>query len=406
MSLVGRINKCAESALSFLKQPFHLLCMMVWGAVLLGYWRGINNKIPFLKEFTDELEWGIVLVTLILSIKQICYRLKASDLFFGVGCLLIYLLNFVLYPDNQVALEQNFFQFAILALPFYFYGAVLDINTFLKPLFYISIVSITICFCYELIYLQGGGGSPDADTTNYNMSLSYNMLQHTLLVSWITLKEMKLWQFPFMLLGVFLLLALGTRGPILCLIIFITTYVLFFKRTRYKYTIRIVAVGLALVFVKYIEQIALFLQTLMIQVGMSTRILDKYLTEEIGESSGRNSIKELLYRVLNQDTSDFGFGLCGSYKYVNTYPHNLFLEFWFSFGWLVGSVLLSLLLFLIVKTAITCRHSINHLVFLSLLICGSIVKLLLSGSFLHDALFFLLIGFCFNILRHKNCLTI
>lgn len=406
MSLVEIIKNRVQSALSFSKHPFNLLCMIAWGYILLGYWRGINNKLPLLKEFTDELEWLIVLIPFFLSIKQLRYKLKVGDMLLWIGCFVFYLFNFIIFPSNQDALEQHLFQFAFVALPYFLYGIVLDINKFLKPLFYISLASITITLYYQLMYLQGGSRSSDIDTTHYNMFLSYNMLQHVLLVSWITLKEMKLWQLPFMILGILLLLSLGTRGPLLCLIVFITTYVLFFQQMKYKNTIRFMVVSLALVAITYLEQIALFFQALMIQYGMSTRIFDKYLNGEIEVSDARDYIKDTLYHELNCDTNGLGFGLCGSYKYVGTYPHNMFLEFWFSFGWVIGSLLLLLLFSLMIKSSIACRHNRNQLVFLLLLVCGSIIKLQMSGTFLDDALFFMLIGFCINTLRNKKRLTI
>lgn len=406
MSLVGIINNRVQSALSFSKHPFNLLCLIAWGSVLLGYWRGVNNKLPLFRDFTDELEWLIVLVPLVLSIKQLSGRLKVSDVCFVIGCVFVYLFNFLIFPENQIALEQHLFQFVVLALPYYMYGIILDVDKFLKPLFYVSLASIIITIFYQLIYLQGGGGSSDIDTTHYNMSLSYNMLQHVLLVSWITLKERKLWQLPFMILGILLLLSLGTRGPLLCMIVFITTYVLFFQQMKYKNTIRFMVITLAFVAITYLEQIALFFQALMIQYGMSTRIFDKYLNGEIEVSDARDYIKDTLYHELNCDTNGLGFGLCGSYKYVGTYPHNMFLEFWFSFGWVIGSILLLLLFILIIKSSIACRHNRNQLVFLLLLVCGSIIKLQMSGTFLDDALFFMLIGFCINTLRNKKRLTI
>lgn len=406
MSLVGIIKNRVQSALSFSKHPFNLLCMIAWGYILLGYWRGINNKLPLLKEFTDELEWLIVLVPLVLSIRPISYRLKVNDVFVTVGCFFVYLLNFIIFPENSKALEQHLFLYAVLALPYYLYGIILDVDKFLKPLFYVSLTSIIITILCQLIYLQGGGGSSDIDTTDYNMSLSYNMLQHVLLVSWITLKERKLWQLPFMILGILLLLSLGTRGPLLCMIVFITTYVLFFQQIKYKNTIRFMVITLAFVAITYLEQIALFFQALIIQYGMSTRIFDKYLNGEIEVSDARDYIKDTLYHELNCDTNGLGFGLCGSYKYVGTYPHNMFLEFWFSFGWVIGSLLLLLLFSLMIKSSIACRHNRNQLVFLLLLVCGSIIKLQMSGTFLDDALFFMLIGFCINTLRNKKRLTI
>ena len=203
-----------------------------------------------------------------------------------------------------------------------------------------------------------------------------------------------------------LLLSLGTRGPILCLIVFIITYVMFFTHMRYKNIIRIIVVSMALVAFSFLEQIALFFQSLMIQYGMSTRIFDKFLAEDIGASSGRDYIQMKLYHELCCDTNGLGFGLLGSYKYVGTYPHNMFLEFFFSFGWVIGTILLILLFVLIIRSFIACRNSRNHVVLLLLFVCGSIIKLQLTGTFLDDALFFMLIGYCINILRNKKQLTI
>lgn len=401
MSFIVKKENRVLSALIFSINPFNLLCLIAWGSVLLGFWAGVNNKIPVLKAFTEELKWLIVLVPLVLSFAKIIYKLKVIDIFFFAGCLLFYLLNYIIYPDNQQALEQHFFQFSFLALPYFLYGVIVDINKFLKPFFYVSILSITVCSFYEFFYLKGGNSS-DIDTSQYNMALAYNMLQHVMLVSWVSLKEMRLWQFPFMLLGIFLLFSLGTRGPILCLFLFLALYLLVFKQMKHKYLIRALVVSIAIIVMLYSQQIALYFQLVMQRIGMSTRIFDKYLTEEIGISEVRDVIKDKLFYVLSCNTSGLGFGLCGSYKFVNTYPHNLLLEFWFSFGWVIGTLLLLILFILIFKTYISCRHSSNQVVFLTLLICGSIIKLLLSGTFLDDALFFMLIGFCINTLRHKN----
>lgn len=96
----------------------------------------------------------------------------------------------------------------------------------------------------------------------------------------------------------------------------------------------------------------------------------------------------------------FGYGLWGSYNYVQTYPHNLFLEFWFSFGYALGSFLL---IGFFMMAFLSFRRG-NHLQrgFLLLLFCAVIVKLLMSGTFITDALFYLYLGYMIRIINQES----
>lgn len=396
--LLKKNSKKLKLALSFIKQPYNLLFLLAWGASLLEFWRGINNHIPVLKEFTDELEWLIVIIPILLSLKKLLKPVKSIDFFFFLGCLLLYLTNFLLYPENQEPLESHFFNFAVLALPYYFIGLGVDVKKFIKPFFYVSLLSLSICVFYEFFYVQNSGARLDLDTSDYNMNLSYNMLHHVLLITWVTLKEFKLWQAPFMLLGVFLLLSLGTRGPILCLIIFFAIYLLFFKPSKFQKTMRLLTIAISLYAITFIQEFMLMMQGMMIQFGMSTRIFDKYLEGEMETSFARDYIKTTLYSTLKNDTGFTGFGILGSYRFVDTYSHNLFLDLWFSFGWFVGSILICVLFYLIIKALLINNYEINR-VFLLLLVCSSVIKLLLSSTFIDDAMFFMLIGYCVNTMR-------
>ena len=391
-------------AKQFCSHPFNLVFLIAWGSALLGFWRGINNHIPLLREFTDEIEWVLVLLPILLSLSKLKSYIKTKDVLFVLFCLFIYFANFVIYPENEKPLATHLFIFSCLALPYYFIGVSVDIQKFIKPFFYVSIVSVVISTYYELLYLQGVGMRADVDTTQYNMDMSYSMLHHVLLITWITLKEFKLWQIPVMMLGVFLLLSLGTRGPILCEIVFAAMYLLFFRPSKYQRLMRAVTIATTIYAFTFIDEFMFMMQGLMLQFGMSTRIFDKYLAGEMDNVDTRNDLTEKLLQHLTSESNTFGYGIHGSYRYVNTYPHNLFLEFWFSFGWLIGSLLLFALFYIIIKALIKSKDE-NSRVFLILLVCGSIVKLMVSSTFIDEAMFFMLIGYCVNVIRNKNILN-
>ena len=391
-----------KSIKPFLAKPFLVIILIAWGTMLLGYWRGINNHLPFLRNFTDELEWAIVLVPLIFGLSTFVRHLRASDFAFVLGCVFVYLLNFILFPQNEDALSKRFFNFAVLTIPYYFVGAVLDIKRFYKAFFYISCVAICLCAFYNLSYAKSESYAGDMDVSEYNMNLAYSILQHVMMVSWVALREMKPLKIVMMVLGLFLLLSMGTRGPVVCAIVFIALYLLFFRPSKYQKTMRVGVVAVAVYAISFLDSFMMFMLMTLQQLGLSTRIFEKYFEGDLEESTGRDFIRETLIREMGTDDSLLGHGILGSYKYVGTYAHNLVLDFWFSFGFAIGTALLLLLAYLICRALFITRHTENEQVFLLLLVIASLLKMCFSGTFIDDTLFFFLIGYSVRICRIKT----
>lgn len=383
----------------FLFQPFNAVYLIAWGAILLGYWRGINNHLPVLGTMTDELEWCIVLAPILLSLPRLWKRIKTSDHIFVFACLIFYLLNIQLFPQNADVLVNRLFSFSLLTLPYYYIGVTLDIKRFYKFFYYISVVAVFMCAFYELLYAQSASYTGDVDTSEYNMELAYSILPHVLMVSWRALKSFVIFNIAPMLLGLMLLLSFGTRGPVICAIVFIAIYLLFIRPSKYQKTMRIITVACAVYAMSFLDQFMTFMQLMTFQLGMSTRIFDKYFEGELEDSSGRDYIRETLLRELSIDNSLFGHGVLGSYPYVNTYPHNIVLEFLFSFGWVWGIAILFCIVYIIAKMLINTHQCEINVTFGIILVIASILKLCFSSTFVDDALFFMLLGYCVNSSR-------
>lgn len=383
----------------FLFQPFNAVYLIAWGAILLGYWRGINNHLPVLGTMTDELEWCIVLAPILLSLPRLWKRIKTSDHIFVFACLIFYLLNIQLFPQNADVLVNRLFSFSLLTLPYYYIGVTLDIKRFYKFFYYISVVAVFMCAFYELLYAQSASYTGDVDTSEYNMELAYSILPHVLMVSWRALKSFVILNIAPMLLGLMLLLSFGTRGPVICAIVFIAIYLLFIRPSKYQKTMRIITVACAVYAMSFLDQFMTFMQLMTFQLGMSTRIFDKYFEGELEDSSGRDYIRETLLRELSIDNSLFGHGVLGSYPYVNTYPHNIILEFLFSFGWVWGIAILFCIVYIIAKMLINTHQCEINVTFGIILVIASILKLCFSSTFVDDALFFMLLGYCVNSSR-------
>ena len=383
----------------FLFQPFNAVYLIAWGAILLGYWRGINNHLPVLGTMTDELEWCIVLAPILLSLPRLWKRIKTSDHIFVFACLIFYLLNIQLFPQNADVLVNRLFSFSLLTLPYYYIGVTLDIKRFYNFFYYISVVAVFMCAFYELLYAQSASYTGDVDTSEYNMELAYSILPHVLMVSWRALKSFVILNIAPMLLGLMLLLSFGTRGPVICAIVFIVIYLLFIRPSKYQKTMRIITVACAVYAMSFLDQFMTFMQLMTFQLGMSTRIFDKYFEGELEDSSGRDYIRETLLRELSIDNSLFGHGVLGSYPYVNTYPHNIVLEFLFSFGWVWGIAILFCIVYIIAKMLINTHQWEINVTFGIIFVIASILKLCFSSTFVDDALFFMLLGYCVNSSR-------
>lgn len=383
----------------FLFQPFNAVYLIAWGSILLGYWRGINNHLPMLGTLTDELEWCIVLAPILLSLPRLWKRIKTSDHLFVFACFIFYLLNIQLFPQNADVLVNRLFSFSLLTLPYYYIGVTLDIKRFYNFFYYISVVAVFMCAFYELLYAQSASYTGDVDTSEYNMELAYSILPHVLMVSWRALKSFVILNIAPMLLGLMLLLSFGTQGPVICAIVFIAIYLLFIRPSKYQKTMRIITVACAVYAMSFLDQFMTFMQLMTFQLGMSTRIFDKYFEGELEDPSGRDYIRETLLRELSIDNSLFGHGVLGSYPYVNTYPHNIVLEFLFSFGWVWGIAILFCIVYIIAKMLINTHQCEINVTFGMILVIASILKLCFSSTFVDDALFFMLLGYCVNSSR-------
>lgn len=394
------MNKIIETVRFSFKNPVNFVLLISWGAILLGYWRGINNKIPILGNFTDELEYIIVITPILLGLQNINTKLKSNDYLFWIICVFIYILNFVLFPENYEALNRRFYSFCFLTLPFYFIGVLVDIDKFLKWFYYISVVSVCICAFYELFYLQSSSYTGELSTTDYNMGHSYDILPHVLMVTWFALKDFKPIRVLIMLLGFFILLSFGTRGPVLCFIVFVLGYLFFLQKAKHGVRRKIIILLIGFVLISFFEPIMLFLSELTMEMGMSTRIFDLYFDNQIAEIESRDAYKDILLSVLNTNDSILGFGLLGSFRFIHTYPHKIWLEFIFSFGWILGCVLLALISIHICSAYLKTRTE-DQKIFLFLLFVVGAIKLFMSGSFLDQTFFYYLLGYCTNIKRNK-----
>ena len=241
--------------------------------------------------------------------------------------------------------------------------------------------------------------------SNEEMALSYSILFPTMFLYYIYSGTKKTWDLLFFLLGLAMILMFGTRGPLLCLIVYLFAFLFLNYRHNAVMTINLLLViGVFYVFLRPIMLVLMFLARM---VGLSTRIFESFLDDELmnyENSSGRNEIHELLWNNIVNDRGGIGYGF-GSDRLMGRsgteYAHNLVYEIWMDFGLYIGSFLLILFVYFIVKSFRKVYGSDKFNLFLILLI-WSVGHLMLSGSYLQDFQVYFFVGYCVNILRSSS----
>lgn len=377
---------------------FLVLISTVWGYSLLGYIVGFSKILPIVGQFADAIPYVAIFLPLFLSFSLIQRKLRSFDILFYLIICIFYLIESASYPYNT-EIPKHAYSFLMTVLPCYFIGRMMDIEVVDKLLYYVSIFGVVVTSAYYLIYAQGHA---EVDTEHYNMDGAYDLLRYSLFVISFALRKKNLYSILASVLSVVMILSFGTRGPLVCVITFIALHILLLGTFKYAKTIITIVLLICLTIYNFLDEIMLGLQYFLQSIHMSTRIVDKYFVEEIGVSVAREDISSKLLNVMqNSSFPFFGEGICGSWRFVGIYPHNLFVDILFSFGYWFGGILLVALFFLVIKSYIITRTS-DAKSFILVLFCASIVKLFMSGTYLDESALFLLIGYTITLIRNKH----
>lgn len=381
----------------------YVFVCMVWAKDILGeFARAVFMRLPVLGvDDGFPAKWFCYSAALLLALPEIFKSFSFYKILFPLIVGAVYGLTYIVFPENATYLNENVLTFFLATLPMYFLGLAWNVDRMMKPLYYVSVLTLICAVLYRLLI----SAPMDDEMAEYGgaMSAAYFLLPHLCLIGYYALFGGK--KIAWLLLGggAIYLFTLGNRGSILCLLVFLTALVFFLGSGRKRFTSAIVGatVVVFLSFEKIFYSTLAWLAGVATQFGLSVRIVNKILDGEILDSSSRNLIREALINALNDRQGAWGYGIFGdrvltraSADYTGgTYAHNLALELWIDFGIIIGTILLGAIAFMIFRRFRICK-SRSERAFALLLVCCSVLHLMLSGSYLTHGLFFLFLGVC------------
>lgn len=394
----GRGSRSIQLKYKFTHEDcFALLLGLIWAdTILITYVRAVLIRVPYISDYREDILTYMFLLVLILSLPYMVKRIRPGLLVIYLSCTAVYLVNMLLYPRNREALGENFVPFLIESLPLIFVGAAMDLKKNYRMLHIISLVSVIVKFIHLLI---------EPNNVIYgDMDSSYKLLPHVCVLIAAALSKKDLLNISVSVVGIFTIISFGTRGPILCMLVLVICYMIFFEKIHKHIWFFCTVLLLVLCIIFFYDEFVQLILSLIQKMGMSTRIFDMLLAGDIMESSGRNVIQARLLEAVSDNW--FGYGIAGDRAIVGAYAHNILVEFLVSYGLILGTALF--VIPLLYTVVLLVRKIKNHQIedtYILALISACYIKLFLSGTYLTESLLYLLIGVLLTehrVLKHKK----
>ncbi len=311
----------------------------------------------------------------------------------------IFLLHYYIFPQNRAYMMNLLFPVFFMSLPAFIYSFSIRDFSILKETMKKS--SYVIFILGVLLGVLIFSGKSSAGT--YSISLSYYMLLPTIMFIDELFNKLSIKVALFLGLSLLVILALGSRGAVLCVIVFVLLKIIKLKN---KLTIRKVLTytglfGISLISYINLNRIFEKMYLILLNFGIKSRSLQLFLSNEV-YLSGRDTIYKKVFTEFTNN-SIFGIGIGGDRRILdgqNAYAHNLFLELLGNYGIAMGSIFIVALSILIIN-GLLIKEKVKYEMF-AIWISLGFVHLMISSSYLTDIKFWIFTGLIINIVSRPK----
>lgn len=393
--------------LSMTINPVSFLLGYLWiYETIIRYGKVILGRVPIVGRILYEyLPVGVIIVFCLASLPFFARQIRWKDVVFTLAALLISLITIIINSPVNAAFEERYFSaFMTHCFPCYFLGLALANKIEDRLLTNLYILSVASIFISTFSIIRNGLGL--IAEWSANMYLPYVMLPHALLSLWYVFKKISPWRLIPAVISFLYIVLMGNRGSLICYFVFLSIIILRkYMNTKSRKlifpTIALISIIVLLLFSNVYNIITDALYRFALQNGFSVRIFLTMKSDSgISLDSGRLAIyKEVLSLISN---NLLGYGLASDVYFIGGYSHNIILELLLEFGLFITVMVIGFIIYYIIKSYRNNKHNNDFNVVLWMLFCVSLVKLMVSGTYLTEPYFFLFIGFIVGGTRNTS----
>ena len=213
-------------------------------------------------------------------------------------------------------------------------------------------------------------------TGNYDMTFSYLLLLPTIIFLEKGWKRPVFWGLA--LLAIILNIIYGTRGALVCIGIYGIYTVYHNLSSRFKIFICSLGILFLVIFEIAGSVLLALFEDLYRQSGITSRTLDMLFNHTLFNLTNRDELYVIAISKISEKPL-LGWGIAGEYNFLDTYPHNIFLESAIHFGFFsiaIVTLIISISVFILFlkKKVHTCFWMFLCLGFLPLLISSTYLQ--------------------------------
>jgi hypothetical protein len=227
--------------------------------------------------------------------------------------------------------------------------------------------------------------------SDYSMALSYYMLLPTILFLDELLDRFSLKALFITCFSLLIILAIGSRGPILCSGIFIILKLIRpVSKLNFSKVVLYMCYFLVAIFtILYFEKILVAIDDFLLKFNIDSRNISLFLNDYL-HLSGRDRIYEKILTEIVQHPI-LGIGIAGDRRVADgNYAHNIILEVFLNFGVIIGLILVIAFIMWLLKLLFVKDMNLYNMMIIWISL--GFVSLLVSGSYLIDVNFWTLLG--------------
>ena len=178
-----------------------VLILMVWAQDFLWFVTAIVYKIPMISQFSSyavPILFGIVTIKAFRYIKKI----KQYSWLVFVSFASIYLLNYLIFPNNVDGLDETAFSFFVIVLPCFLLSTTLDFTEEIcKIMNWVSCICIYLFWAYFILKITGASTLTESGETDY-LSFAYMLLPLLTYVIWQTFEKWNVFNIVTSFIGI------------------------------------------------------------------------------------------------------------------------------------------------------------------------------------------------------------
>ena len=365
--------------------------------LVLIYFSLIETNIGYKVQLLSKAIVGLIYI---YALPAVLRRSKIKFIKAYFFALFIFLLHYAVFPENRDYIVDLLFPFYFMSLPSFIYAlSIRELSVFKTIMKKSSYVVFIVGLIIGSLVFVGR-----ASVGSYSMSLSYYMLLPTLVFINDIFEGFSIISFIFLILSLIVILSLGSRGAVLCILVF--AFLKFFnpllKKSYIKIIVSFIILSMCIFTLFFLGKIAEFLYYELLNFGINSRTLSLFLREGV-YLSGRDKIYDSVIMEIYKKPIT-GIGIAGDRRILDgSYVHNFFIELIGNFGLIIGFIISIGIVLLIIRSLITKNNEKYELIILWVSL--GFVHLIVSSSYLIDVKFWILFGLVLNFSQAKKFLA-